>query len=361
MQHADLTELSSLFRGLGYLIPNTRRMLTELTLHLGVYLVGLWIYLSQGCTPLGWVGILASALGSLGVSTNIHTASHGALFRSRRLNQLFVYLGYPLLLGLPATYWMRKHCEVHHPNPNVVGVDEDIDFTPFLALHTADYRAASRVRRTYYEYQWVVVPFAIALNAFNMQRLGMLALWRQMASQGPRARTALDIVCLLGHVSWAVVLPALVYSTAPALACYALRSVVLSYLVFALFAPAHLPAEALCTEQPPRHLSFVARQVLTTLNFRMPALARLFACGLDHQIEHHLFPRIDHTRYLAMSPEVRAFCQAHELPYRELGWGEALRKSCVPFFRPKPPSTLLSAPHASSSSAHPLPAGRSAV
>jgi fatty acid desaturase len=125
-----------------------------------------------------------------------------------------------------------------------------------------------------------------------------------------------------------------------------LRSVLLGYGVFALFAPGHFPEEAVCVERQPRAVDFVVRQTLTTANFRLGPIARLFASGLGFQIEHHLFPRIDHTRYRAMSCEVRAFCETRGLPYHCLGWGEALRKSFVPFYRPKQVAADLAPPRA---------------
>ncbi|MFN5135020.1 MAG: fatty acid desaturase, partial [Chitinophagaceae bacterium] len=37
--------------------------------------------------------------------------------------------------------------------------------------------------------------------------------------------------------------------------------------------------------------------------------------GLNFQIEHHLFPRISHVHYPAISKIVEAKCKEHQLPY----------------------------------------------
>jgi linoleoyl-CoA desaturase len=39
--------------------------------------------------------------------------------------------------------------------------------------------------------------------------------------------------------------------------------------------------------------------------------------GLNYQVEHHLFPRISHVHYPAISRIVKATCQEHGLPYHE--------------------------------------------
>jgi len=38
--------------------------------------------------------------------------------------------------------------------------------------------------------------------------------------------------------------------------------------------------------------------------------------GLNHQVEHHLFPRICHVHYPALSEVVEKACQEHGIPYR---------------------------------------------
>ncbi|HYH56951.1 MAG TPA: fatty acid desaturase, partial [Anseongella sp.] len=37
--------------------------------------------------------------------------------------------------------------------------------------------------------------------------------------------------------------------------------------------------------------------------------------GLNFQIEHHLFPRISHVHYPALSKIIRENCLRHDLPY----------------------------------------------
>jgi linoleoyl-CoA desaturase len=340
VNHADhlsgWIDLQGEFRRRGYFAPNTRRIAAELAFHLTLLVGGMALFLCFGAGWLGQLGIIASAAGSLGVSTNTHAASHGGAYRSARANRALTYFGYPFTLGLSATYWWHKHCAVHHPNPNIVGVDDDIDFMPFFALNSDELDRSGSAARFYYRYQWLVAPFAISLNSFNMQRQGWVFLIRRLARPtGSRIPALIDLACLSAHLGLYLVLPALLFSPGAAVACYVLRSVVLSYGVFSLFAPGHFPEEAACAKRQPRDVDFVVRQTLTTANFRLGPIARLFASGLQFQIEHHLFPRIDHTRYPAMSREVRAFCERHALPYHCLGWGEALRKSFVPFYRPK--------------------------
>ena len=65
-------------------------------------------------------------------------------------------------------------------------------------------------------------------------------------------------------------------------------------------------------------------------------MGRLYCAGVEYQIEHHLFPGMSPTHYPHIAPMVEAFCRRHGYPYRTLGWGEALWKSYLTFWRLKP-------------------------
>jgi linoleoyl-CoA desaturase len=57
-------------------------------------------------------------------------------------------------------------------------------------------------------------------------------------------------------------------------------------------------------------------QVATTANFAMKSrLASWFLGGLNFQIEHHLYPRISHVHYRALSPLVAETCREFDVPY----------------------------------------------
>ena len=56
----------------------------------------------------------------------------------------------------------------------------------------------------------------------------------------------------------------------------------------------------------------------STVNFaRRNAVLTWFLGGLNHQIEHHLFPRISHVHYPRISRLVQNACRRFDLPYNE--------------------------------------------
>ena len=59
-------------------------------------------------------------------------------------------------------------------------------------------------------------------------------------------------------------------------------------------------------------------QVKTTANFAPNnKVISWFVGGLNFQVEHHLFPRVSHIHYPAISNIVATTCKKYNLPYNE--------------------------------------------
>ena len=72
-------------------------------------------------------------------------------------------------------------------------------------------------------------------------------------------------------------------------------------------------------------------QVKTTSDFspESPVISWLVG-GLNYQVEHHLFPRVSHIHYPALSKIVKEKCEAFDLPYNCV---PTLRKAVASHFR----------------------------
>jgi linoleoyl-CoA desaturase len=64
--------------------------------------------------------------------------------------------------------------------------------------------------------------------------------------------------------------------------------------------------------------AWAEHQVRTTANFAMGnKVISWFVGGLNYQIEHHLFPRVSHVHYPAISKIVMKKCSEFNLPYNQ--------------------------------------------
>jgi linoleoyl-CoA desaturase len=61
-------------------------------------------------------------------------------------------------------------------------------------------------------------------------------------------------------------------------------------------------------------------QIRTSANFATHSrLTTWFTGGLNHQIEHHLFPNVAHTHYSGLRPIVRAAAERQGVQCHDLG------------------------------------------
>ncbi len=249
------------------------------------------------------VGGVLAQLGFLG-----HEASHRQVFDSNRLNEWTGRLLANLGVGMSHGWWVAKH-RTHHRAPNQQGTDPDINpgvisFTPAAAA--ARTGPAARLVR----YQgWLIFPL-LAFEGLQMHQAGIARLTRRVPVPHRRTELALLTVRLAGYVTVLFVfLP-----PGKAAAFLGVQLAVFGFLLGGAFVPNHtgMPLVA-----PEAELDFLRRQVLTSRNISGRWPTRLALGGLDHQIEHHLFPQMPRPNLRAAAPIVRAFCAEHGIPYTE--------------------------------------------
>ena len=333
----DLAVLKATFQRLGWYERPTARVVLELAYHVAVFLAGLSIMIVASSLFAKGVGLSVVTGGLLGIATNTHTSAHYATSRKRWVNELLTYFGYPFFLQVSATYWWDKHNVKHHPNANVLELDDDIDLSPWFALTERCLTNASAGRRWFYQNQWAVFPFALSFNSFMIQMSGWRHVTGSLMHKGRRNRThVIDLGVLLLHWAVWIVIPALFFSLGSVLAFNVARAVTMGYALFAVLAPCHYPAEAqLLTQKEQAELDFVARQTVTAVNFRTGVLGRLMCSGLEYHIEHHLFPTMCHIYYPRASLLVRQYCQERHYPYRTFRWREGISKALLTLRHPK--------------------------
>lgn len=316
----------------------TGRIMLEMGLNLSLALSGIIIFLIADNLLIRAVAMLVSTAGSMGVGTSAHTASHYAASRKRWVNELLAYFGHPFFLGLSATFWRYKHLSLHHPAPNIVGVDKDSDFYPWFALTEDEVNRARGLRRFYYErLQCALLPLALVLNGLNMQRAGWAYVLDKFLPGRQRSKALwLDLLALLLYFAMWVGLPSLFFPVTHVLLFYVIRIGLMGYAMFAVFAPGHFPPEAIRIKDDQRGSDHYLLQALGTVNFRAGFFGSLICSGLQYQIEHHMFPGVSHIHYSKMSALVEQFCREQGLPYRSYRWSEVLWKSLAVFWMPQP-------------------------
>jgi len=269
-----------------------------------------------------WTWLLCVPLAALATTTATligHEGSHGSFSSSSRSNQLLVYITLPLFAGISGMYWKHKHNGLHHGHPNVVGSDPDIELWP-LATSRAEYLRSGPVLRWLQRntQAWLFWPASLTLATF-MRIPSYVFMAKQLRSRGLTRGWVGDTACLVAHYGLWLGAPSLVFGILPALAFYFGVWALVGTMLTIIFTPAHLGLPLMQDQHKDwRH------QLETTRNIRTPAWLAYFYVGLEHQLEHHIFPQIPHQNLKRASTIMRRWCHELGLPYRDVGYFEAI-------------------------------------
>jgi linoleoyl-CoA desaturase len=247
-----------------------------------------------------------------------HDAGHGSFSSRAAVNRAVERIAC-LLLGPSRHFWHVKHHVLHHRAPNVHGWDDDVEARGWLRL-TPDEpwtpRFAGQHRRA---------PLLYGLNSIEwFFQKDFQCLWQGRLNQwqaAPMTRAQIREFWLT-KLLWLVlfVVPPFVVLPLPwAIAAFLAYHLTISLALTFIFQTAHLTA-GMAFAPPRPDDDHASHQMRTTANFATDSpLVTWFSGGLNHQIEHHLFPGIAHTHYPALAPVVRAAAARHGLPYHDLG------------------------------------------
>ena len=289
----------------------------------GMLATSYWCLVLSGLSMpfrVGAAGVLVFALVAVGTCI-MHDANHDSFSSHRWLNRILAYTSDAL--GASSWLWRFQHNTLHHGNTNVVGFDADIALSPFARL------APSQPWHRWYQaqhcYIWPLYGFLALKNLLVSDTVTLLTgrVDQQTIRQPVRPRIVAQIIAgKFAHLAWAVAVPLMFNPWWAVLAFYLGCSWSVGFLLAITFQLAH------CVDVTTMHESSAARrgddyaahQLRTTADIAapMPVIGHLFRFmvgGLDHQIEHHLAPRLPHTIYPRLAKRFRQACDENGVPY----------------------------------------------
>ncbi len=302
-----------------------RRLHAKATAILALVAVSYWV-LVLGDVPLVLriLAALALVAGLIAVGTGImHDANHGSFAQHRWANRVAAYS--LDALGASSWLWRFQHNVLHHGNTNVAGEDTDIELSPFARLTPSQpWRPWHRAQHIYI---WPLYGFLTLKNLLVSDLATVLS--GRMDGHPLRETVRPSVVARmtvgkLFHLGWAVVVPLLLHPWWVVLTFYVACSWLVGFFLAVTFQLAHCvdQAEFPADDSPRRGDAFVTHQLRTTVDIACttPVLGPIYRWlvgGLDHQIEHHLAPRLPHTVYARVAGRFRPACLAHGIEHRE--------------------------------------------
>jgi len=281
------------------------------------------IYLSLILLPLNiFFGIILSGLfgfvlASIGFNI-MHDACHGSYSRRPWVNDMW---GLTMnALGGNAFFWKLKHNIIHHTYTNIDGVDDDINNMPFMReCTTQPWKPIHRYQQFYmfflYGFTSLFLLFITDYVKYFTKKVYTTALKPMDLKEHVIFWTTKGI-----YVVFTIVLPILVVGWLPWLIGFLVMHFVLGLTLAVVFQLAHvvehLEFDSAGIEPKKIENEWAIHQVKTTADFASGnRILSWFVGGLNFQIEHHLFPRISHIHYPAISKIVEETCRQFGLQY----------------------------------------------
>jgi len=263
--------------------------------------------------------LIAAALGVIftQVAFVAHEASHRQVLESGPANDRLGRFLATFVVGMSYSWWMNKHTR-HHGNPNRVGKDPDIDFdtVSFTVESAAEQRGLMAVLTRKQGYAFFPL---LLLEGFNLHFRSLQHLTARGSVKGRWIElTAIAVRFGLYFGVLFSVLP-----LGMAFAFIGVQMAVFGFYMGASFAPNHIGMQIVAADTK---LDFLRKQVLTSRNIRGGAWATMLFGGLNHQVEHHLFPSMARPHLARTREIVREHCATIGVPYTEQSIGRAYRE-----------------------------------
>jgi linoleoyl-CoA desaturase len=286
------------------------------------------IYLVLLFLPLpAWAGItLAVLLGlhlaMLGFNV-MHEGGHQSFSRYKWMNEVAAY--FLNVLGGNTYFWKIKHNINHHTYTNIHGSDSDINVEPFMRLHPSQpLHKAHRFQHVYWFFLYGISYIAwVFYEDFVKYFSGRIAQHTEAKSLQPREHFIFWITKIC-YVTIYLALPIYFVGWVPAFLGYLIVTFTCGLFISVVFQLAHVVENThfpvMENETARVETEWAVHQLQTTSNFATKSRTLFWMLGgLNFQIEHHLFPRVSHIHYPAISKLVRETCREFGVTYQEYG------------------------------------------
>lgn len=241
-----------------------------------------------------------------------HDANHGAISRQSLVNRTLGYM--QNWIGGSSIDWVHQHVVQHHVNTNDVHHDPDIAGSDILRLNPLKPLLKYQIVQHLYFFLLIGI-FGYIMIFSSLQHVIEGVQFTPMSKYLAPHRVFEVSTSTFFIFRW-FLLPLYQQPSLYTLLNIAPMFVVGGYYLAFFFIISHNFVGVQMYDQSKEQTtqSFLRKQAATSSNVGGSWLCFING-GLNYQIEHHLFPRIQHSHYPKIAPAVRAYCEKKNIPY----------------------------------------------
>jgi fatty acid desaturase len=254
--------------------------------------------------------LIAGALGLLFTQFAFfsHEAAHRQVLASGPANDRLGRIIGTAMAGMSYQWWMTKHTR-HHANPNRIGKDPDVD-PDTISFHRETAASRRGLLAVFTRIQGYLLFPMLAFEGVNLHARSVASLVERRKVDG----RALELTILALRFGILLTAVFLVLPLGMAFAFMGVQLAVFGIYMGASFAPNHVGMPFVSRDAK---LDFLSKQVLTSRNITGGFGMTILMGGLNHQVEHHLFPNMPRPHLARAREIVREHCLQHDVPYTE--------------------------------------------
>ncbi|CAM1359180.1 fatty acid desaturase family protein [Tenacibaculum soleae] len=268
--------------------------------------------------------IVITGVGMAGVGMNVmHDANHESFSSKNWLNKL---MGSSIYILAGNVYnWKVQHNVLHHTFTNIKGHDEDIDAGRIIRFSKhSKWLPIHKFQKFYsiFLYGLLTINWAITTDFKQMSNY-----LKRKLSYGkfpnPKIEWTKLVISKVIYYSLWILLPLLVLNIAwwKVLVGFFIMHYTAGMILSVVFQLAHVVPNTkmpLPDKEGNLEHTWAVHQLYTTSNFAPKNwLINFYTGGLNHQVEHHIFPNISHIHYNKLAKIVRETAEEFNLPYNE--------------------------------------------
>src|SRR5215203_351163 len=282
--------------------------------------IAIYIYLLDASySPIAGITlsfILGLALVSIAFNV-MHDACHGSYSSKKWVNDLLSLT--MNALGSNAFIWKIKHNIIHHTYTNVDGIDDDIAKSPVLRhCPTQKWMPAHR-----YQFIYMFLVYSLSTILWVLLTDTVKYFNRKIVVTEMKISPKEHIIFWVSkalYIFFYIALPIALVGWQAWLVSYLIVNVTMGLTLALVFQLAHVVEKTSFEEAGASHKmiesEWAIHEINTTANFAPKSkIISWFVGGLNFQVEHHLFPRVSHVHYPALSKIVQEECARFNLPY----------------------------------------------
>ncbi|CAF0893205.1 unnamed protein product [Rotaria sordida] len=281
-------------------------------------------YLAAVC-----LGIIMARMGFL-----MHSGNHCGISSNRYWNR---FVGFFMdIIGSSHYTWNYEHQIAHHIMPNQYNRDNDCQIgEPLFRFHPLISDPDQQINNNYINdkssrfrfflrrYQHILVPILMSIGFFKWTINDIEFLIKSKAGNIRLANKIIIIILtLISKILWFIIhliIPYIYFGGIYTLVTFIIFMVIGAYYLENIFIVNHIQEKL---QIPTINLSnrgslhWAIHQIYTTANWKSGSfIATFLSGGLNHQIEHHLFPSMNIYLYPKIAHIVQEECYKFGLPY----------------------------------------------